>query len=104
MFEEKNEQNFDVIRLLMLQCFLTQKAVLTLKEAAAYTGRSTSNLYKLSSLGLIPHSKPAGKKIYFDRVKLEQWMLRNPIKTSYEIEAEAVSRVSFPKKYSKKVP
>ncbi len=80
---------------MVIQTNLFQKAVLTLPEAAIYTGRSQSNLYKLCSQGKILASKPEGKMLYFDRVKLESWMLRNPIRTTEEIEQEAVSRVAF---------
>jgi excisionase family DNA binding protein len=74
---------------------ITQKAVLTLPEAAIYTGRTASNLYKLSSQGRIPCSKPEGKMLYFSREKLDEWMLRNPIRTNEDIEREAVSRTAF---------
>jgi predicted DNA-binding transcriptional regulator AlpA len=90
------EQKFEELRTLVIQGSLSQKAVLTLPEAAIYTGRSQSNLYKLSSLGRIPCSKPEGKMLYFDRLKLDEWMLRNPIRTNEDIEREAVSRTAFP--------
>lgn len=57
---------------------LNDKNVLTLKEVSDYTGFKTSYLYKLTSAGIIPHSKPNGKTIFFDRAKLEEWMLSNP--------------------------
>ena len=44
---------------------LSQKKVLNLDEACDYTGMSRSYLYKLTSNGAIPHSKPGGKLIYF---------------------------------------
>jgi len=56
---------------------LSQKKVLTFSEAARYTGFSRSYLYKLTSMQKIPCSKPAGKMIFFDRVELENWLLRN---------------------------
>lgn len=77
-----------------MQAGLSQKAVLTLTEAVIFTGRSQSNLYKLVSQGRINASKPEGKMLYFERVKLEAWMLRNPIRTTDEIEQEAISRVT----------
>ena len=54
------------------------KDVLTLDEACAYTGLSRGHMYKLTSQEKIPHSKPTGKMIYFERVKLNSWLLRNP--------------------------
>jgi excisionase family DNA binding protein len=77
---------------------LSHKKALTLKEAATYSGRSISNLYKLTSSSEIPHYKPEGKYIYFDREELENWMLRNPVRTAAEIEAEAITRVVLGRK------
>jgi len=54
------------------------KNVLSLKEACEYLGYKRSYLYKLTSAGIIPHSKPNGKTIFFDKAKLEAWMLSNP--------------------------
>ena len=62
----------------MEQLFTANKEVLTLDEACQYTGISRSYMYKLTSLEKIPHSKPNGKMIYFDRKKLDSWLLRNP--------------------------
>ena len=52
--------------------------VLNLEEACEYLGYKKSYVYKLTSAGIIPHSKPNGKKIFFDKAKLEAWMLSNP--------------------------
>ncbi len=68
---------------------LAQKAVLTFGEAAEYTGLSKSFLYKLTSASRIPHFKPSGKNIFFDREQLESWLKKNPVKTIAEIELEA---------------
>jgi excisionase family DNA binding protein len=67
---------------------LLQKKKLTLKEAALYTGYKESYLYKMSSGRKIPHSKPTGGAIFFDREELEQWLGRNRVNTIDEIEEE----------------
>ena len=54
-----------------------EKKVLNFKEACVFLGFSRGYLYKLTSGGTIPYSKPNGKTIYFDREKLEAWMLQN---------------------------
>ena len=54
---------------------------LTFEEAADYLGLSKSYLYKLTSANKIPHYKPQGKRVYFAKVELDTWLLRNPIKT-----------------------
>jgi len=69
---------------------LLSKNVLTLDEAVMFTGLAKSYLYKLTASGKIPHYKPCGKLIYFDRTELEKWMLRNPVKTAEEIEQQAI--------------
>lgn len=62
----------------MEQSLTANKKVLTLEEACRYTGISRGYMYKLTSSERIPHSKPSGKMIYFDRKKLDSWLLRNP--------------------------
>ena len=74
---------------------LAQRDVLTFQQAREYLDVSASHLYKLTSQGKIPHSKPNGKRVYFDRKELDRWLLQNPIRTQDEIEAEAVNRVAF---------
>lgn len=55
------------------------KRVLTIDEACEYLGYKKSYLYKLTSAGIIPHSKPNGKSIFFSLEKLENWMLSKEI-------------------------
>jgi len=35
-------------------------------------------MYKLTCAGKIPHSKPRGKLIYFEKKQLNSWLLGNP--------------------------
>lgn len=56
---------------------MQDKRVLSFEEGCAYLGYKKSYVYKLISAGVLPYSKPNGKKIYFDREKLEGWMLSN---------------------------
>lgn len=68
----------------------TSKSVLSLEEASDYTGISKSYLYKLTARGEIPFSKPRGKRIYFSREKLDDWLLSNQSKSREEIKSEAL--------------
>lgn len=77
---------------------INTKEVLTFDEAANYAGFKKSYLYKLTSSGRIPHSKPQGGKIFFNRRELEKWLLSGPVKTSDQIEMESASRVMFNRK------
>lgn len=61
----------------MEKLLLTNKRVLTFDEACDYTGISRSYMYKLTASGKIPHSKPRGKLIFFNRDRLETWLLAN---------------------------
>ena len=54
------------------------KNVLNLKEACEFLGFKKSTIYKMTSSGILPHSKPNGKTIFFEKAKLEEWMLSNP--------------------------
>lgn len=63
------------------KAILSQKDVLTFEEVCSYTGLSRSYLYKLTYSNRIPHSKPFGKMLYFDRQELNYWLLQNPATT-----------------------
>ena len=68
---------------------IAAKTMLTLDEAAMVTGLSKSWLYKRISEHEIPHYKPNGKIIYFNRSELEAWMKQNRIGTAQEAELAA---------------
>lgn len=68
--------------------FLT-KNVLSFDEASKFLNLSKSYLYKLTSGNLIPHYKPQGKMLYFEKADLEAWLRQNPIKTQIQIEQKA---------------
>ncbi|ELL8240869.1 TPA: helix-turn-helix domain-containing protein [Aeromonas dhakensis] len=60
------------------------KEVMTINECAQYTGLSVSYLYKLTHRKLIPFFKPMGKRVYFKRTEIDQWLLRNKQGGIYE--------------------
>ena len=65
------------------------KNVLSFEEASRFLNLSKSYLYKLTSAGVIPHFKPQGKMIYFEKTALEEWLRQNPVKTQEQIAQEA---------------
>ena len=67
------------------------KEVLTSDEAAKYMGVSKSYLYKLTMRQQIPHYKPMGKMVYFNRLELEQWLQNNRVSTATEISQQAAA-------------
>jgi len=75
------------------QALIFNKETLDFNETAQYTNQSRSYLYKLTSQGLIPHYKPNGKKIYFKRSELDEWLLRNKVYSSDELEQQAVDHL-----------
>lgn len=67
----------------------TTKEVLTSDEAARYLGISKSYLYKLTMRQQIPHYKPMGKMVYFNRLELESWLQSNRVATADELSQQA---------------
>ena len=65
------------------------KEVLTAEETARYMGISKSYLYKLTMRGEIPHYKPMGKMVYFNRAEVEEWLQQNRCATATEISDRA---------------
>lgn len=62
------------------------KETLNFKEACLYTGLSNSQLYKLLNGKEVPHYKPHGKLIFFNRKELDNWLCSN--KRSIELAME----------------
>jgi excisionase family DNA binding protein len=86
---DQNEMLNRIARLLEDQALLI-KPFLTVDEAAVYLNQSTSNIYKLTSSGKIPHVKKGGR-VYFDREKLNEWVLTEDSKDSQELRQLAKS-------------
>ena len=55
------------------------KQMLTTEEAAYYIGVSRSLLYKMTHTMQIPHYKPRGKMVYFDKEELDDWMRKGKV-------------------------
>ena len=76
---------------------MAAKDVLTLAEAAAYTGYSEKYMYQLAFSRQIPHAK-RGKFLYFDKAELRQWLLKDRVSTKDEIEDAATAYVAQTKR------
>lgn len=72
---------------------LSAKNVLCFDDVVLLTGLSKSHLYKLTCSHQIPHYKPNGKQIYFDRTEVEAWMKQNRIATKEEIDQTATNYI-----------
>lgn len=67
--------------------------VLTFEQGCQYLGYAKSYVYKLTSAGILPYSKPNGKSIFFDKEKLEAWMLTNGNTSLQEKQIQAATHV-----------
>jgi excisionase family DNA binding protein len=76
---------------------LSEKEILSLSEAAKFLNVSKSCIYKITSQKQIPHYIPGGKKIYFKKSDLEDWLLKNRIAPSSEFEANTECYLLTPK-------
>jgi len=84
-------EQLDRIETLLKTQQVMQKQVLNFNEACTYLELSHSHLYKLTSTGAIPHYKPNGKKIYFQKDEIDQWLLRKKMDSNDEIEQQAAN-------------
>jgi len=82
------------LKRLILDQNLLKKEVLNFREACHYLDISESHMYKLTSRRLIPHFCPQGKKLYFNRHDLDNWLQKNQKVSIEEIEKEAVDFVT----------
>ena len=78
---------------------LLKKEVLNFNEAIKYLDISASHMYKLTSQKLIPHFCPQGKKLYFNRIELDEWLQRNRQVTEDQIETMAANYIMKNKRY-----
>lgn len=72
---------------------ILQKTVLNFEEACRYLSISESHLYRLTSQKQIPHFCPQGKKLYFKRDEIDNWLLRNRRSSADEIERQATDYI-----------
>ena len=60
----------------------TTKDILNMKEVCQYHDISQSLLYKLTCSGEIPHFKPRGKMIFFEKKELIEWIKKSNLLSS----------------------
>lgn len=87
----KSTKNTELTQLDRIERYslLAAKSVLTTEEAAMFLGFAPSYVYKLTMNHVLPHYKPNGKAIFFDKKELEEWMKQNRVATVEETEARA---------------
>ena len=57
-------------------------------EASKHLGLSKNYLYSLVHKGKIPFYKPNGKKIYFNKLELNEWIAKSKVRTLDEMARE----------------
>jgi excisionase family DNA binding protein len=82
-------QKLEKIESLVTEQNLLRKDMLSFDEACTFLQLSASSLYKMTSQHRIPFYRPNGKRIYFKRAELEQWLQMNKRAADYELEARA---------------
>ncbi len=86
-------KKLDSIEKMLTEQNMLRKDVLTFNEAAVYLDVSHSHLYKMTSTGVIPSYKPNGKKLYFNRKELDEWLLTNKQLSQDEIQQQAADYI-----------
>ena len=72
--------------------------IMNMIQVAEYIRMAKSTLYKFTSCRMIPHFK-RGKKIYFKKSELDEWITKNKVMTQEEIEIKAATYVSTRRRY-----
>lgn len=71
--------------------------LLTIDEASIFLRLAKPTIYSMCSRGKIPYMKRA-KKLYFSKDELMIYLKAGRVRTNTEIEADALSKVSFKRK------
>lgn len=79
------------IEVLLKRQYALSKEILTIEEVSEYLNLSKSALYKLTSKKEIPFYNPGGKKIYFKKSDIENWVFNNKSISFDEVENEQSS-------------
>lgn len=62
------------------------KELLTFREAVIYFGFTENHLYKLTQKKKIPFNKPFGKKIWFSKSEVTEWIKAGRVAPDSEIQ------------------
>ena len=89
------EERLNKIESLLEQQSIVNKEMLNLKEACLFLDLSQSAIYKMTFSKKIPFYRPQGKKIYFLKEELKNWVLKSRVRTVEEIEKEAIENLKL---------
>ena len=69
---------------------INDKNILTVEDLMDYTGFSQKQIYKLTSIRAIPHYKPSGRKLFFKKNEIDDWITRGRIDTFDDLSNEII--------------
>ena len=67
---------------------LNTKEIFSVDDAIKYLQISKSCLFKMTSNKEIPFYKPGGKKIYFKKSELDEWVFNGKVTSNDELECD----------------
>ncbi|WP_418139574.1 helix-turn-helix domain-containing protein [Oceanimonas smirnovii] len=85
-------QEIQQMKLMLKKQAINNKILLSAEECAEMLGLSVSYIYRLTSENRIKHYKPLGKKIFFNRDEVLDWVLSHRISTDTELAQEVEAR------------
>lgn len=72
----------------------SNEGFMTIDELAVYMALSKSALYKLTSKNEIPFYTPGGKKMYFRKREIDEWIERSRVATHEEVMHATMARLN----------
>lgn len=82
------QKEIEELKKLLKQTNLLNKEILSVEDATEYLQLSKSCLFKMTSKREIPFYKPGGKKIYFKRSELDNWITSAKVESIDDMENE----------------
>lgn len=82
------------LKKLLLAQNIQLKEILTVDDAIIYLQLSKSCLHKMTSNKEIPFYKPGGKKIYFKKSELDEWVFNGKITSNDELQCDVENYLS----------
>lgn len=66
------------------------KKVFNVQDFSRYSGFKESYIYKIIGRKEVDHSKPGGKMVFFNKDKIDEYLLSNEFKSADTIQNEAI--------------
>jgi len=69
---------------------IKDKNILTVDDLIDYTDFSQKQIYKLTSTRAILHYKPSGRKLFFKKNEIDEWITRGRIDSLDELNEKII--------------